>query len=138
MLILAVCLRLARPERHRALNGEKVGQQRPEQHQHQTAVDEMDANLGSGPAEAADVGGEEIGEQDKNDQVSSRKDRPSPRGIGPADQHALEIAPLNLMKTAIHLGESSDKNQHQGRRETDHRELQRGENLQQAMHQGLH
>ena len=57
--------RIALGKLQRALGGEHIGEQLPEQQEDQSAVREMDAGLFPGEGEAGDVRGEQVDDQQR-------------------------------------------------------------------------
>lgn len=77
------------------------------------------------------MGGHQIDEEYRSDQMTSRKDGdPESLGIGgPPDNEAVEIDSLHLGDSGIHLSQGADENQYYRRRQADDGELQRGEKI---------
>ena len=70
---------------------------------------------------------DQIEQQEGPDKMPPWKNRyfQTVAGGRPPDEEALKVARLHLMDAKIHLCESAYKDQHQRRRETDNRQLER-------------
>ena len=90
--------------------------------------------------EAADVGGDQIHQQHRADQVAAGKHRDFETAgcRGPPDEPALEILFLDEIQAEPHLRQRPGKHQHQRRGETKEGEAQRGDSFQQSVESSHH
>ena len=106
---------LAGVEGHSGLGRDEVGGELAEDKKEQAEVNEVDAELRPRPAEAGDVGGEEVDNEDCTKQTATGEDgNRDAADVGP-DKEAAEVAVLREIEAVGDLPERAGKNE-------DHRE----------------
>ena len=73
--VLGIIFRITACEPHMALNCEKIREQSARQHDNETGVGEMNAQLSPGPAETFCMGSNEIHEQHCANEMTTRENR---------------------------------------------------------------
>ena len=114
-----------------AFHRKEIGEQTAGEHDDETGMGEMNAELAPGPMETFGVSRDQIDEQHRADEVAPGEDRNLETATlrRPPDEQTLKIALLRFVNAKMNLGNRAGKDERHGRSETNDRQLQRRDKI---------
>jgi len=135
--VFGIILGLAVSQLHVTFDREQIGEQPASEHDDQSSVGQMNSEFAPAPFEPFHVRGNQVNQQDRTDQMATRKNGDfESGGFGrPPYKQTLKIALLRFMNPEMNLGQRPGEDQNHSSRQTDDRQLQRGNQINESAHE---